>query len=357
MPTIGDVNKVAKWNGQNFDIIGYNKAMKPFHLYFENQTGAVTVPASTTTNPLRLNYRPIGSSNNRLDDGFRSPFLWDGLVFASTTTASAAFTLRLTQDGASRRLMDFPQHILNIAGTAQTPAILREYMIIDSNSVVWAELQNTVDSTTTARVYMRGKLFCPWTNGLLLDQAGKAEILETIAKYRIRRNYIQPFWASPSNNDGLAYVSLSANATATFNYKNGDDANFEAFLMNSVSTGAYAVEVSIPRRKQTISNGRVTNTNGTGTANFPMIFPTSFMVLPGYDVQFKITDLSGSTNNIYISLQGRKIYAPPSDVKEVINSFALPAPADVAPGYFSQYPYKAPEGGLYDSSAEQLRNQ
>lgn len=334
MPTLGKVMGIAPWNGSNFDIQSYNKAIKPYHLYFNLQTGAVTVPASTAAGPLRVDYRPIGSSNNRLDEGFRSPFLWDGIVFASADTANAAFTIRLTQDGSARRFMDYPQHILNIAGVAQTPAILRQALLIDSNSTIWAELQNTVGSTTTARVYLRGKLYCPWTNSLMVDQEGKKVILEEISKYRMARNYVQPFWASPNDANELSSVTVGANATSTFSYRVGDDACFEAFLLNSVSTGAYTIEISIPRKKQTLGS-RMSNTIGAGSANFPFIFPTTFLVYPGYEIQFKITDLSGSSNTIYLSMHGRKIYAPPNDVREVLSTFGLRS----NPNQSDQFPY------------------
>lgn len=353
MPTFGDVQKYYKRVGDRWKFVNWRKAVKPYHLHFQNQQGQVTVPSSAAAGPLRLNYRPDFSSNQGLDRSFGTPFLWQGTVFeAGAATGTTTFINRLSEEGASRRLMDQFHHIRNIAGVAQTPAVLREPMIIDSHESIVSELINSVAATVNTRIFLVGSLFCPWSNRLAFDQGGKQELLDLIGKFRVRKRYVTPFWVSPDDQENNSITLAASGTNLDFFHYHGDDSVLELFGMTSVSTGAYALEVSLPEKRQVISNGKVTNTNAVGSANFPLVFPTSLIIHPGYRLRFRFDNLTGAPNTVFLTLFGRKIYAPPSKVQQVLEDTRVPTPQN-APflPYTRQENFTEPPPDRTDESA------
>jgi hypothetical protein len=113
-------------------------------------------------------------------------------------------------------------------------------------------------------------------------------------------------------------VALGANATGDFQAKIGDDGHFEAFGINAVSTGNFSLEILEIKTKQTLMNGAITQTNGIGNARFPGLFFKPYLIPAMYRLNFRVTDLSGAPNTIWLTMFGRKIFAEFKQLKQVV---------------------------------------
>lgn len=324
MATPGDISKYFKWNEdkKQYDLQYWRHSVKPFTLYFDGQTGDVTIPASPAIR--RFDFRPTYSANQGLDNGYGQPSLAHQLTFSDTTDGNAAanWNVLLRQINHSRSLMDIPIHIRNLAGTGQQPFILREPLLMRSNSVVTAQLQMVTAGPTTARLNLRPANYYPYSNFLTLDHMVKENIEGIIGKWFVRSNYIYPFWATTTEQYP---ATLSANGISELFYHQPQDSCFEIWGITSVHTSVqYDYALDIPRIRQSISNGWVSAECGTGTPQFPYIFPTTHLIHPGMKLRIRLRDRSGAPNSVRFVLFGRKIIAPPTKVFEVLKDLEIP---------------------------------
>lgn len=302
----------------------------------------IVVPAAPASTPPLTIFQPF-SSVNGADAGMGTPFEMRSLVFQDTTdgTDAANFTVYMQEVGEARMFMNNPIHIRTIAGTGQQPAILREpYMFLSQHNVS-AKFQNVAGGPSNMRFYCHGAQYFPWSPMMLQYPREKQELLKLLRKWMNRRKYVTPFWLTTDNlqTNGLpnGSVSLGANGTLSVTTKIGDDGHFEAFGLTQKSTGSFSLTITEVKTKQTLMNGVIESTSAIGGSRFPTMFPTSYLIPAGYRVKFTFTDLSGAGNDIFLTMFGRKIYAPISQVQETLRRTAVPTPAD-APMQFPTRP-------------------
>lgn len=290
--------------------------------------GLYTLPAAGTTPPLACFKQPYYSMGGA-DGGVGTPFEARTLLFEDSTqgTASADYKASFNMLGDTRLMMNRPIHIRNLFGTAQLPALLREPLFIPSQ----AELQIAFSgqaAASTLRPYLGGVQYYTWAPQFRQYPQERERMLTTVKKWLERRKYVWPYWLTTSED-----VVLSANAVADFDTLIGDEGHFEVFTMCAVSTGEFAIQITEVQSGQTIMNGRVTQTAGIGTAQYPTIFPTPYMLPAGLRVRFTIENLTGAPNTVALALAGRKIYAPFKDIDDVLKDTQIepgvPTPADV----------------------------
>ena len=329
------IDKYIRWDEQNqmFFPNYYRKEILPKWLGFEETDlqaplGVLTIPAAGTEAP-RVGFKQPYASVEGLDGNLGTPFEVRGLVFADSTdgTALADFTIEMEELGEVRTLMNRPIHIRTIAGVAQTPALLREpYMFLSQHNIS-CRFNKVAGGQTTMRMFMIGAEYFPWSPEFIRRKAAGAQMQGIIRKWMERRKYVTPYWLTTETP-----VVVGANATAQFDLKIGDDGHFEGFTVNAVRTGNFAWELTEPKTQQTIMNGLVTADTGLGDANFPMIWPTGFVIPSGFRLRLGITDLSGAENTIFFTIAGRKIYAPFKQIREVLTDTniapSVPTPAD-----------------------------
>jgi hypothetical protein len=174
------------------------------------------------------------------------------------------------------------------------------------------------------RFFLVGAQSYPWDPQFMKYPNNKQALLMMLRKWKERSRYVSPYWLVPEQN-----INLLAGATADFFLKVGDDGHFEGFTLTSVSTGNFSWELSEPKTQQTLMNGQCTQTNSIGTALFPTLLPTPYLVPAGYRLRLRVTDLSAAPNQIFFTIAGRKIYAPMKDVGDVLQSTQVRTPADV----------------------------
>jgi len=321
------VDKFVTWNSQKncYDTVFWRRDILPSSLTFvEGTTLPVTVSAAPALTPPLTIKQPYASLNG-LDQGLGTPFEVRSLVFQDSTdrTQNANFRVRLKEIGEVREFMNREVHVRTIFGTGQQPALLREpYMFLSQHNIN-VQLIKISGGVTTARLFLWGAQYFPWSPSLLMAKREKSDMTNLLRKWMNRRKYVTPFWLTTDEA-----VSLGANAAADFTAKIGDDGPFEAFGHCVVATGAFSAEITETKTKQTLMNGVITDINGMGNSQFPTIYPTPYLIPAGYRLRMRFTNLTAATNTIDWTFFGRKIYAPMTNVSEILRETAVPTPAD-----------------------------
>lgn len=267
-----------------------------------------------------------------------TPFLAESVVFedSTDTTDLADFTVDIRGVGDAIRYMNAPVHIRNLAGTAQYPAILREQLFVPSGFSIQMLVEKITGGATTMRFYFAGSNFYPWGPDLDAYPEGSEALKKLVNRWMLRRKYVTPYWLSPD----LSPLNFIGNDVQNALCKIGDDGHFEAFAIVAVSTGDFSIEIQDVRSKRQIMNAAISKNAGIGTAQKPTLFAVPYLMPSDSKLNLKVTDLSGTTNKVWITLQGRKIFAPLKDVQEVLRSTAVRTPADNAN---DQWPATLPE--------------
>jgi hypothetical protein len=339
MSLLRNIDKFLRWDAEKKQFVPYywRRNVLPSWLGYDpadlNQVnGLVTVNAAGVMTPPVSFQQPYWSVNGA-DEGVGTPFEVRSLVYASHSTgappfaentATANYTVVMQEVGQARQFMNNPVHIRCLAGTAQLPALLREPYYMQSKHSLSVQFAKVAGAAVGVRFYLVGAQFYPWDPEFRQYPNNKKALLTLLRRWEKRKQYVSPYWLVPEQN-----VNLLANATGNFFLKVGDDGHFEGFTITAVSTGNFGWELSEPKTQQTIMNGQVTQTNGVGTALFPTLLPTPYLVPAGYRLRLTITDLSGAPNQVFFTIAGRKIYAPLKDVGDVMQSTVVPTPADV----------------------------
>lgn len=328
MSNLRQINKYIVWDDKRKQYLPvyWRKEVLPKWLMFStvDVMGAFTILAAPATTP-PVGFKQPYWSVEGLDRNLGTPFEVRSIIFedSTDTTAAANFTVRMKDNGSVREFMNRAIHIRTFAGTAQTPALLREpYFFLSQNSIS-CYFTKVAGGATTMRMALVGAEYFPWSPEFLRRPVASSTLRRVINRWLERRKYVNPYWLTTETP-----VNLLANATTDFFMKVGDDGHFQAFTMSAVSTGNFGWQLSEAKTNQTICNGQVTQANSLGTANFPTLLPTEYTIPAGYRLRLQLTDLSGAPNAIFITIAGRKVYAPFKDIKEVLRDTAVQTPAD-----------------------------
>lgn len=302
-----DPDKFFQWDEktQQFKYAGIRNAILPASIYFYPTVNANPfVLTGVNTPPATFKVPYFGAEG--LDEGWGNPVKITQLVFADSTAGAAAaqFLVELQETNTGRVFQNRPVHIRTIAGVAGTPGILREPFMFPSNLTLSCKMQMITGGPDSIRMYMQGEQYFPWTTQIQAKPEDRKALVEYLSAWMKRRESVMPFFLTPDTD-----ISLGDSASGTY-YANVGNHAFEAFAICAISTGAFSLQIQEVKTKQTLMNGVVTKDNAMGDANYPSIFPITYLCPAGYNLQFKVTNLTGSTNNIYITLQGRRIFAP-----------------------------------------------
>lgn len=334
-----DIEKYIYWSekDQQYFPHYWRKEILPKWLGFDaantQQTDGVTPVAAVggVTPPVgyKQPYYSLG-----LDSGFGTPFEIRSIVFSDGVdlTPTSQVTVLMQDTGEKRQFMNQPVHIRAIAGVAQTPALLREPYMFKSQHTINVQFAKIVGGATTIRMLLCGAEYFPWSPEFLRRQQAHEKMLRLLAYWDERRKWVNPYWLTTDQP-----IELLGGAAGEFFLKIGDDGHFEGFTITAISVqdGDFSWELSEPKTQQTIMNGFATLTNSIGDANFPTMLPAAYLIPAGYRLRLRIQDLSGAPNTIFFTIQGRKIYAPFRQVKEVLADTqpptSVPTPADQMP--------------------------
>lgn len=321
------VDKYIQWNAQTqlFEPVWWRRDILPFWLFPDEQfvNGSFTINAAGAPTPPVVYKLPHASLD--MDAVVGNPLRITRLVFedSTDTTALANFTVLMKDMGDQLQYMNAPIHIQTFAGTAQLPALLSEPLFLPTRHALMFTFNKIAGGAVTARLYPVGELYCTWSPNLQQHKLDHDIMLAWVNKLLERRNYVQPFWLTTD----IGVVCIPAgNQLVEQDATIGDDAHFEGKDIMAVSDGAFEVEIINPITRQTLSNGYI-HSEMLGTAQNPQPLPAGWIVPAGEVVRFRIRDLSGLPNNVYITIRGRKIKAQFKQIAEITKELGLPEPA------------------------------
>jgi hypothetical protein len=136
--------------------------------------------------------------------------------------------------------------------------------------------------------------------------------LMVLQKYINRRKQIIPFWMTTEQP-----VTLPVGQTADVVALVGDDGHFEASHIMRVSDGPFSLELTDPDRKMNYMNGAVSDMAAIGDARYPQKFSVPLLLEQGRRLRFRITNTHTAPNSIYLTLRGRRIRAPLTEIENV----------------------------------------
>jgi hypothetical protein len=208
---------------------------------------------------------------------------------------------------SGRDYMNAPVHIRTLFGwtspVGHLPADVREPLILFSDEYVLGEFRNIGGLPTTFYPFLEGCQYYPLTGPKATPGDGK--LVEYLGKWRNRYRSAYPFWLT---TDG-PIVHVAPNSTVQSQIKIADCC-MELFTVAVVATGNFQLEIKEVVTGQLLMNGTITQNNTLGNATLPTVFPFSYVLPPGAILRLTTTDLSGAPNTIFVTMQGRKLFAP-----------------------------------------------
>ena len=140
---------------------------------------------------------------------------------------------------------------------------------------------------------------------------GEYEIMERMEQiFRGRPRTMPYFWTTDEK------VALAGNAGPTdFQVRMGDEAWSELHKFSAVSTGLFNTNLRETDSGQQFMPLALRNDLLFGSGEFPSILAESTLLEPNMKLTAALTDLSGSTNTIWLTLAGRKVFSDPQDTE------------------------------------------
>ncbi len=316
------VDKYIRWSPSTalFEPVWKQRDILPFWLYPPTDVVNGNIVIDSTHSPSLLYKLPHSSPGQ--NDSLGNPLEINEIVFRDTqvSTSTSSFTVFVRDMGDRTQFMNAPVHVQTFAGTAQLAARLSENLFLPTRHDLLVNF-GYIGQNANVRLFFCGKIYYPWSTNLQNKPIDRDEMIKEINYKLERRKYIYPFWLT---TDG-GVVSVPANATVEVDMSIGDDGAFEATHLNYFSTGAFEISIYNPQTRQTISNGPFHSTM-MGNAQNPQPLPAPFLVPAGEVLRCTIKDLSGSTNNVYVTFRGLKCRAKIQSYADAMAMFGIPVP-------------------------------
>lgn len=147
--------------------------------------------------------------------------------------------------------------------------------------------------------------------------AQSASVTQSISKEIVKAMYdilgayprinVLPYWYQLSRTTAKGNA-IAANATVSDTTKVSADAAFIATKVVGASTGDYLVNIRLAGSDRILMNEPIHSVAFVGTAERPAILPKPLLIQPNSNINYDLTDLSGSTNEVYLAWGGFKVY-------------------------------------------------
>jgi hypothetical protein len=111
-----------------------------------------------------------------------------------------------------------------------------------------------------------------------------------------------PYWYSTQN------LSFLANTTQQLSIKITAEAAFIATDLRAVTTGSCTLFIRVDASDRQLMNQAQNIANIAGTAQRPGFLAKPWLIPANSTLTIDVTDISGSTNSIYLTLNGFKLY-------------------------------------------------
>ncbi len=301
------------------DILPYSLGPDPSRY----SSGIIRVTTDPVTIPYKLPHSSLG-----FDDAVGNPLEINQIVQTDNANAQSntPATVFVADMGDQRQYMNYPIHIRTFAGSGQLSARLTEPLFLPTRHQLLTTFAYTGEAGdfTDVQLYYLGKLYDTWSSNMQTYPQDRANMIAMVNRMLERRKYVTPYWLT--TNGGV--VTVPSGQTVEIDTPVGDEGHFECthilrrFGGGDATAQPFELELINPQNKQSLMNGRI-HSYMIGDAFNPQPFPCPFIIPAGQLLRFRITDLSGGTNNVYLTLRGMKIRAPFKSRAEVEREFSL----------------------------------
>lgn len=281
-PTFKDVPPVVKKNG----ILRPNPflyGVVPHYLTLDNEqsTGVPAVAVSANSTERRVMSNDV------------SGYIAVDKLMAKATSDS--YLVQLYDPNFHRNLSNSALHAETFLGNGDYPFKLPYPLILDHSQQVEPEITDLSGSTNTIEFAFSGHRFFWDVHQRYLDKINKD----------FDRNYIN---ARPFFYTTTADIQLTGNGTGKGLIKILDDADFLLHRITVKSDGIFRVRPVYNKTFEAWSNADIHSDNFGGNNLNYWDFEQPMLIERKKEVELNFTDLSGSTNNIYVTLTGVHYY-------------------------------------------------
>lgn len=221
--------------------------------------------------------------------------------------SSGVFTLEYFDPGSQRRLQNRPIHSTTIVGSAVRPFRLPEpyfFNIGDSQRQLICTLRDLSGASNTVRLICYGRRFYH-------KEAPPDVALDIARKFgQGDRSYSYFLVPNETANDGTV-TSVAGLGTANFTLESDASADTEIQKLMFSSTGNFTFTIRERSTNRLLMNDVVHVQNGWGNAEFPFYPADTYLLERQKQLIVAVTDLSGSTNFIYLTAAGRRLQLIP----------------------------------------------
>lgn len=233
-------------------------------------------------------------------------FDWKYLVGIST----GAYVLRFYDVGKNRLLSNKPIHSSCIVGSAQRPFVLPEnyfFNVGDSQRVMRCQLTDISGNPNTIQLSIQGRRY--------YHKDADPDVAMQMRKVFGDGERTYSYFLAPLQCDDTTGLppTLGALGTLTLTLQSdaGADTELKKLMMASTTGGSFTVKIFDRAKNKFLMNDIVANNEMFGNAEFPYIFPDSFLLERQKYLFFYLTDTSGAPNVVYITAAGRRLQLIP----------------------------------------------
>ncbi len=260
---------------------------------------SITLAASAGAN--------VAGAKGRLDFLVDSQghFDWSSIVGVS----AGAFSIEFFDPSTNRFLQNKPVHSSTIVGVAARQFLLPEPYFLnvgDSQRVIQAVLRDLSGAENLVRLNLVGRR--------IYHKEAPPDVALDLQKHFGQGSRTYAYFLTPNETrDDGTVVAVSGNGTGRFTFESDASADTEIKKLMASSTGAFTFTIRERDTNRLLMpiNGNIHSQNGWGNAEFPYIFPDTYLLERQKQLIVDVTDLSGSTNYIYMTMAARRLQLIP----------------------------------------------
>jgi hypothetical protein len=240
----------------------------------------------------------LGSTELHFEIDQQGHFDWAYIVGVST----GAYLLRFFDGGCQRLLQNKPVHSVTVVGSAQRPFRLPQpyfFNVGDSQRELQCTITDLTGVSNTVRLAIYGRRF--------YHHEAQPDVAAMIAKKFGGGWRTYTYFLVPKESIDGAAVTLAAGASDTFTFDMDNDAHTELTKFMFSSTGAFTFRLRERDTNRALMTDVVHNLNGIGNAEFPFNFADGYLLEANKQLLIEVTDISGQTNNLFLTLAGRRL--------------------------------------------------
>ena len=232
-------------------------------------------------------------------------FDWSSIVGIST----GVFLLEFFDPSTNRLLQNAPVHSSNIVGVAARQFRLPEpyfFNVGDSQRQLKCKLRDLSGSSNTVRLNLIGRR--------IYHKEAPPDVALDLQKIFGMGSRTYSYFLSPKATLSTGVVTpVTALGTASYTFESDASADTELQKLMVASTGAFSFTIRERATNRLLMpiNGNIHSQNGWGNAEFPYIFPDTFLLERQKQLIVDVTDLSGAENYIYLTMAGRRLQLIP----------------------------------------------